>query len=33
LADALGAAADLGRKLGLEVREEGGDRLVWDDAG
>jgi hydroxymethylbilane synthase len=33
LADPLGAAAELGRRLGLEVRDEGGDRLVWDDAG
>jgi hydroxymethylbilane synthase len=33
LTDALGAAAALGRRLGLEVRDEGGDRLVWDDAG
>jgi hypothetical protein len=29
----LAAAAELGRRLGLEVREEGGDRLIWDDAG
>jgi hydroxymethylbilane synthase len=33
LADPLAAAADLGRRLGLEVREAGGERLVWDDAG
>jgi hydroxymethylbilane synthase len=33
LADALSAAAELGRRLGLEVRDEGGDRLVWDETG
>jgi hydroxymethylbilane synthase len=31
LTDAEGAAAELGRRLGLEVREAGGERLVWDD--